>query len=44
VHREIYPFEDLPRCMVEMNQSLQTGIPVIRVAEKLPASVEKLTR
>ena len=26
------------------NQSLQTGIPVIRIAEKLPASVEKLTR
>jgi hypothetical protein len=30
--------------MVEMNQALQTGIPVIRIAEKLPASAEKLAR
>jgi NADPH:quinone reductase-like Zn-dependent oxidoreductase len=42
VHDEIYAFEDLPRCMAEMNQASQKGIPIIRVAEKMPAAVEAL--
>jgi NADPH:quinone reductase-like Zn-dependent oxidoreductase len=42
VHREIYPFQDLPRAMEEMHQNVQTGIPIIRVAEDLPKSVAKL--
>jgi NADPH:quinone reductase-like Zn-dependent oxidoreductase len=42
VHREIYPFEELPRCMVEMNEARQTGIPIIRIAKDLPASVAAL--
>jgi hypothetical protein len=42
VHREIYAFEDLPRAMEEMHQNVQTGIPIVRVAKELPASVRKL--
>ncbi|HZO09126.1 MAG TPA: zinc-binding dehydrogenase [Myxococcota bacterium] len=44
VHREIYAFEDLPRAMEEMHQNAQTGIPIVRVARELPASVRKLAR
>jgi crotonyl-CoA carboxylase/reductase len=44
VHREIYAFEDLPRAMEEMHQNVQTGIPIVRVATELPASVRKLAR
>ena len=40
VHSEIYSFEDLPRAMAEMGAATQNGIPVIRIAEKLPPSVE----
>ena len=39
IHSEIYAFEDLPRCFVEMHQNTQVGIPIIRVAEQLPESV-----
>ena len=42
VHREIYPFEDLPRSFAEMQANVQTGIPIIRVAKQLPKAVEKL--
>jgi crotonyl-CoA reductase len=42
LHREIYAFEDLPRAMEEMHRNVQTGIPIVRVADSLPASVEKL--
>jgi len=42
VHREVYAFEDLPRCFEEMHQNLQTGIPIVRVAERLPDAVKKL--
>ncbi|TMA36428.1 MAG: zinc-binding dehydrogenase [Deltaproteobacteria bacterium] len=42
VHREIYKFEDLPRAMAEMHENVQTGIPIVRVAEDLPASVRHL--
>ena len=42
VHREIYSFEDLPRAFEEMHQNTQTGIPIIRVAEKLPNSVSAI--
>ncbi len=44
VHREIYAFEDLPRCMVEMHHNTQTGIPIVRVARDLPASVAAIAR
>jgi NADPH:quinone reductase-like Zn-dependent oxidoreductase len=44
VHKEIYPFEELPRCMHEMFLNVQTGIPIIRVAKTLPASVQALAR
>jgi NADPH:quinone reductase-like Zn-dependent oxidoreductase len=44
VHREIYAFEDLPRAMEEMHQNVQTGIPIVRVASELPASVRQLVR
>ena len=43
IHREIYRFEDLPRALEEMHQNLQTGIPIIRVAETLPASVASIS-
>jgi NADPH:quinone reductase-like Zn-dependent oxidoreductase len=42
VHHEIYPFEDLPRCMMEMHLNQQTGIPIIRVADDMPESVKHL--
>src|SRR5499426_3910997 len=42
VHREIYKFEDLPRAMAEMHENVQTGIPIVRVAESLPESVRQL--
>jgi NADPH:quinone reductase-like Zn-dependent oxidoreductase len=42
VHHEIYAFEDLPRAMQEMQDNVQTGIPIIRVAQDLPASVKHL--
>ncbi len=42
VHREIYAFEDLPRCFEEMHQNVQTGIPIVRVASQMPEAVKKL--
>jgi NADPH:quinone reductase-like Zn-dependent oxidoreductase len=42
VHHEIYRFEDLPRAMHEMYVNVQTGIPIIQIADELPASVKKL--
>jgi NADPH:quinone reductase-like Zn-dependent oxidoreductase len=42
IHNEVYAFEDLPRAMVEMQANQQTGIPIIRVAEEMPASVRSL--
>lgn len=42
VHKEIYAFEDLPRCFKEMHDNTQTGIPIIRVAEEMPDSVKGL--
>ncbi len=38
IHKEVYSFEDLPRCMQEMYENVQTGIPIIRVAQELPAA------
>lgn len=43
VHKEIYAFEDLPRSMHEMYLNTQTGIPIIRIAKEMPASVRSLT-
>jgi len=42
VHHEIYSFEDLPRAMAEMQQNVQTGIPIIRVAKDLPEAVRDI--
>ena len=42
VHREIYPFEDLPRSFAELEENIQTGIPIIRVATDMPDSVKHL--
>jgi NADPH:quinone reductase-like Zn-dependent oxidoreductase len=42
VHREIYAFEDLPRAVHEMHLNTQTGIPIVRVARKMPESVARL--
>ncbi len=42
LHHEIYAFEDLPRCMDELHKNLQTGIPVVRVADEMPASVQSI--
>lgn len=42
VHKEVYSFEDLPRCMSEMHDNTQTGIPIIRVAKDMPEKVKKL--
>ena len=42
VHKEIYPFEELPRSFQEMQQNKQTGIPIVRVATEMPAAVKHL--
>ena len=42
VHKEIYAFEDLPRCMHEMHLNVQTGIPIVRVAKDMPEAVKGL--
>jgi NADPH:quinone reductase-like Zn-dependent oxidoreductase len=42
VHEEIYAFEDLPRAFEEMHQNIQTGIPIVRVADEMPEAVKKL--
>jgi NADPH:quinone reductase-like Zn-dependent oxidoreductase len=42
VHREIYGFEDLGRAFDEMHRNVQTGIPIIRVAEEMPESVRSI--
>mgnify|MGYP002624201277 CR=1 FL=1 len=42
VHSEIYSFEDLPRAMDEMTRNVQTGIPIIRIADDMPDSVKGL--
>jgi NADPH:quinone reductase-like Zn-dependent oxidoreductase len=43
IHHELYSFEDLPRGLREMQDNVQTGIPIVRVADRLPASVTHLT-
>jgi hypothetical protein len=42
VHKEIYAWEDLPRAFAEMHHNSQTGIPIVRVADRLPDAVKKL--
>ena len=42
VHKEIYAFEDLPRALQEMHLNVQTGIPIVRVADELPEAVQGL--
>ncbi len=42
IHKEIYSFEDLPRCFEEMHENTQTGIPIIRIADEMPAPVQGL--
>jgi len=42
VHREVYSFADLPRAVREMHHNTQTGIPIVRVADDLPSSVQAL--
>ena len=44
VHKEIYAFTDLPRALREMHQNSQTGIPIVRVADEMPAAVRSLVR
>ncbi len=39
IHKEVYDFADLPRALKEMHDNIQTGIPIVRVAKDLPASV-----
>ena len=34
--------EDLPRSFQEMQQNVQTGIPIVRVAKQMPESVKRL--
>ncbi len=43
IHKEIYSFDDLPRCFHEMHENTQTGIPIIRIAAELPAAVKSIT-
>ena len=41
IHKEIYDFEQLPRCFQDMRENVHTGIPIIRMVKDLPASVAK---
>ena len=43
IHSEVYAFEDLPRCLEEMHQNTQTGIPIVRVTDELPESVASIS-
>lgn len=43
VHHEIYPFDELGRAFEEMHRNVQTGIPIIRVAEQLPEAVTHIS-
>jgi NADPH:quinone reductase-like Zn-dependent oxidoreductase len=42
VHNEVYAFEDFPRCIREMHENTQTGIPIVRVARQMPEKVKSL--
>jgi NADPH:quinone reductase-like Zn-dependent oxidoreductase len=42
IHDEIYSFADLPRAIEEMHLNVQTGIPIVRIADEMPASVSHL--
>jgi crotonyl-CoA carboxylase/reductase len=42
VHKEIYAWDDLPRAFAEMHHNTQTGIPIVRVADRLPDAVKKI--
>lgn len=42
IHREIYPFEELPRAIQEMGANVQTGIPIVRVAGTMSESVRRI--
>ena len=42
VHKEVYAWADLPRAHQEMHENTQTGIPIVRVAETLPESVQQI--
>jgi NADPH:quinone reductase-like Zn-dependent oxidoreductase len=42
VHREIYAWRDLPRAHQEMHLNVQTGIPIVRVADELPERVRAI--
>lgn len=42
VHREVYPFDELPRAFQEMHENTQTGIPILRIADDMPESVSGL--
>jgi len=44
IHDEVYAFEDLPRAVRELHQNRQKGIPIVRVAEEMPAAVGPLVR
>jgi len=44
IHKEIYSFDDLPRCMQEMHKNTQTGIPIVRIARELPAKVASIAK
>jgi len=44
VHKEVYRFEDLPRCMHEMHQNVQTGIPIVRVAREMPQAAQAIIK
>ena len=41
IHEEVYGWEDLPRAHHEMHLNIQTGIPIVRVADELPEAVRK---
>jgi len=42
IHDEVYSFEELPRALRELHQNVQTGIPIVRVATEMPATVRSI--
>ena len=42
IHREVYSFANLPKAFEDMEAGVQTGIPIIRIAEEMPDTVRSL--
>ncbi len=42
LHKEICAWEDLARAHAEMHQNAQSGIPIVRVADRQPEALQRI--